>query len=64
MIDPAKWVEEYRIADKTDHITFEYECDDEEFEKIKTAADILDMDLNEYINYALTIALKDYDESN
>lgn len=57
MINKDEWLEKHRAADKTDWVSFDYECDDDDLEKIKEAADSLGMDLNEYFNYALALTL-------
>jgi len=63
MIDPVKWLEEYRAADKSDFVSFEYEIEDDELERTLEAAKLLGMDLNEFINYSLLLLVEDSDEN-
>lgn len=60
MIDSKQWLAEFRAKDKTNWVTFEVELDDLETEKIKTAASMYGMDLEEFCNYALSNAMDEY----
>ena len=60
MIDAQQWLEEFRNKDKAGWGTFEVELEDEEFVKVKNAASVLGMNVEEYYNYALIKALDGY----
>ena len=60
MIDSKQWLAEFRAKDKTNWVTFEVELDDLATEKIKTAASMYGMDLEEFCNYALSNAMDEY----
>ena len=60
MIDPQSWLTEFRAKDKTNWVSFEIELDDAATEKIKTAASMYGMDLEEFYNYALYNAMDEY----
>jgi len=65
MVDPTEWLENYRASDKTDHISFEYNIEDEDLESIEESARLLGMDLNEFINYSLVMLIeRENDKSN
>ena len=49
---PAEWLKEFRAKDKTNWVTIEFDVEDNDMDNIVKAAEVLDMELEEFFAYA------------
>jgi len=60
MSEMDEWLSEYRSKDHSNDNVIDLDLDDDDIARINRAATVLGMSFDEYCNYALFEALKEY----